>query len=45
LAIPSVDPALACAGAEPPLRRAWWLWTGVSIVAAGIAISAGVVAQ
>lgn len=31
---------------EPsPLRRAWWLWTGVSIVAAGIAISAGVVAQ
>jgi hypothetical protein len=30
---------------QPALRRAWWLWTGVSIVAAGLAVSAGAVAH
>lgn len=29
----------------PPLRRAWWLWTSVAIVVAGLGVSGAIAAQ
>jgi hypothetical protein len=35
----------SCPAPPPPIRRAWWLWTSLSLVVTGIALSAGYIAQ
>jgi len=47
LVLALTSPLMPCAASAPapPLRHAWWLWTSIAIVVAGIGVSGAIVAN